>query len=256
MILFQDIIFGPLKSRRFGTSLGINLLPLENKVCNFDCIYCECGWTNLKTAKKYFFPMDVVLEEMEKKLAEHKAHNRDIESITFAGNGEPTMHPDFNRIVRGTLSLRNKYYPRAKVTVLSNSALLTNKKVVEGLKLADLRVMKLDAGNEELFADINKPQSKITLAKIVKQLKQFEGDLYIQTLFLKAKHRGKVIDNSGPKAVAEWIELLKQINPAHVMIYTIDRETPLPTAQKIEAARLNEIKAAVLKAGLSADVYG
>jgi len=255
MILFKEIIFGPIKSRRFGVSLGINLLPLENKICNFDCIYCECGWTDLKTAKKYFFPKEEVLGELERTLKENLAKKREIECLTFAGNGEPTMHPDFLEIMKGTLKLRSKYYPASKVVVLSNSALLSNKKVVEALLLADLRVMKLDVGTEKVYQKINKPLSKITLSKVVKQLRQFKGDLYIQSLFLRAPEKGSVIDNTTNSEVAAWLKLLTEIKPAHVMIYTVDREAPMKSVEKISAVKLNEIRDKVNALGLSAEVY-
>jgi len=236
-------------------SLGINLLPLENKICNFDCIYCECGWTDLKSAKKYFFSKEEVLDELKSSLADSSKKGREIDSITFAGNGEPTMHPEFYEIMKGTLKLRAKYYPNSKVVVLSNSALLANKKVVAALKLADLRVMKLDAGTKSRFELINKPLSKINLPKMVNQLTQFKGNLYIQSLFLKAVDKGKVINNSTKAEVKEWIKLLKEINPQHVMIYTVDREAPLKSVEKIGTQRLNEIKEEVAKAGISAEVY-
>jgi len=255
MILFDSIVFGPLKSRRFGASLGINLLPLENKICNFDCIYCECGWTDLKGSKKYFFEKEKVVEKIGLALAEHSQKGTVIDSITFAGNGEPTMHPEFNSILEQTIRLRDLYYPAARVVVLSNSALLANKKVKEALLKADWRILKLDAGTEQTFQQINKPLSKITLQKVVAKLREFKDNLFIQTLFLSANENGKEINNSTSAEVGQWIKLLKEINPLHVMIYTVDRATPMKRVKKVGKKRMDEICQQVRKEGLSAEVY-
>lgn len=255
MILFDKIVFGPIKSRRFGASLGINLLPLDSKMCNFNCIYCECGWTNLKEAHKHFYPAAEVVAEIDRTLEIQSGKKARIDCITFAGNGEPTMHPEFKDILAGTIRARNRYYPKSKIVVLSNAALLANKSVVEALRMADLRIMKLDAGTEEVFKQINKPLSRLTLARIVEQLRQFKGDLYIQTLFLKAYVDNKLVDNTTDAEVAAWIDLLKQINPKHVMIYTVDRETPLESVKKINPSELEDICRRVRAAGISAGVY-
>lgn len=254
-ILFNDIVFGPIKSRRFGVSLGINLLPLENKVCNFNCIYCECGWTDLKQAKIVYFPFEKIIQTIEHRFAELADKNETIDSITFAGNGEPTMHPDFLKIIQATVALRNKYLPKVKITVLSNSALLGNKKVKEALLLVDNRVMKLDAGSNDLLNHINIPLSNRDIDWYIQKLKSFNGNVTIQTIFLKGNHNGKYINNTTPEEIHLWLKALIEINPKEVMIYTIDRETPAKELEKIDVEKLNEICKLVNQQGIKATVY-
>lgn len=254
-ILFHDIVFGPIKSRRFGTSLGINLLPLENKVCNFNCIYCECGWTDLKQGKIIYFPKNKIEEAIENHFKDLSAKQEKIDSITFAGNGEPTMHPDFLEIIKSTVTLRNKYLPNVDITVLSNSALLGNKKVMEGLMLADKRVMKLDAGSDRLLNEINLPLSNHDIRWYIEKLKSFNGNVIIQTIFLKGYNNGKYIDNTTPEELHQWLHALLEIKPKEVMIYTIDRETPAKDLEKIEPEKLQEICDMAIKHGINASVY-
>lgn len=254
-ILFNDIVFGPLKSRRFGISLGINLLPLNNKVCNFNCIYCECGWTDLKQGKIIYFPLDIIEKAIEQQFSELSKNHKKIDSITFAGNGEPTMHPYFLEIMKSTVSLRNKYLPKVGITVLSNSALLGNKRVMEGLLLADKRVMKLDAGSNRLLNEINLPLSNRDIAWYISKLKSFNSDLMIQSIFLKGYHKGKYIDNTSPEELELWLNAVMEIHPKEVMIYTIDRETPAKELEKISEKTLRDICEMVIKKGIKATVY-
>lgn len=254
-ILFHDIVFGPIKSRRFGISLGINLLPLENKVCNFNCIYCECGWTDLKQAKVVYFPFEKIILAIENRFIELSNKNEKIDSITFAGNGEPTMHPDFLKIIKATVELRNNYLPTVKITVLSNSALLGNKKVMEALLLVDNRVMKLDAGSNQLLNEVNMPLSNRDIQWYIQKLKTFNGNVTIQTIFLKGNYNGKYIDNTTPEELNLWLKALVDIKPKDVMIYTIDRETPAKELEKIETKKLNEICEMANKQGIKATVY-
>lgn len=254
-ILFDDIVFGPLKSRRFGTSLGINLLPITNKVCNFNCIYCECGWTDLKSAEVTYLDTEKILEAIEQRFSKIASEKMPLDCITFAGNGEPTMHPKFAEIIDAVLILRDKYLPGIKVAVLSNSALLGNTKVFNALKKVDLRVMKLDAGSNNLFTKINKPLSSKNIEWYVEKLKEFKGNLIIQTIFLKGTYNNEYIDNTGDEEVKQWIKLLKEINPEQVMIYTIDRETPAKQLEIIPVEKLNAICEKVNAAGIKAKVY-
>lgn len=254
-MLFNDIVFGPLKSRRLGVSLGINLLPLDSKLCNYDCIYCECGWTDLKSIHKVNFPNR---EEVRKALGESlirlKAENTIPDSITFAGNGEPTMHPEFEEIIADTILLRNTYFPQSKISVLSNAMMLNNKKVVEALKNIDSRILKLDSGTEEMYQLINKPIAKRTLRWIVDHLIDFKGKLTIQSLFLKGEYNGKKIDNTTDKEVNEWLKLLKEINPEMVMLYSIDRVTPAEALEKIPQEELFRIAEKVNQLGIPTQV--
>ncbi len=254
-ILFDDIVFGPIKSRRFGDSLGINLLPLKNKVCNFNCIYCECGWTDLKSVSITYFNYEEIISAIEKRFNEISDNKTPIDCITFAGNGEPTMHPDFAKIIDQVIILRDKILPGIKITVLSNSALLGNKKVFEALLKIDLRVLKLDAGSDDLFMKIDKPLSSKKLSWYIEKLKQFNGNLIIQTIFLKGMHEGVYIDNSTDEEIKKWINVLKEINPKSVMIYTIDRETPAKDLEKISIEKLNSISELVNLQGIKAQVY-
>lgn len=254
-ILCNDIVFGPIKSRRFGVSLGINLLPLENKVCNFNCIYCECGWTDLKQIKIVYFSFEKIIEAIKNRFKELFQQKTKVDSITFAGNGEPTMHPDFLKIIETIIDLRNKYLPDVSITILSNSALLANKKVMHALLLADKRVMKLDAGSNELLNAINIPLSKRDIKWYIEKLKSFNGNVIIQTIFLKGNYNGKFIDNTTSKEVNLWIKALTEIQPKEVMIYTIDRETPVKELEKVPSEKLNEICELVNKQGIKANVY-
>lgn len=254
-VLFNDIVFGPINSRRFGYSLGINLLPLDNKVCNFNCVYCECGWTDLKNKKVSYFPFDTICHNIESSFKDWAHKQRKPESITFAGNGEPTMHPKFLEIMKEVIILRDAFLSGVPITVLSNSELLGNKKVWEGLMLADKRVLKLDAGTNEMFTKINLPLSGKNIEWYIDKLKLFDGKLIIQTIFLKGHHNGSVIDNTTDKEVSNWLNILEKIKPTEVMIYTIDRDTPLKTLYKIDKDKLNDICDKAKRLGISAKVY-
>lgn len=254
-LLFKEIIFGPIKSRRFGNSLGINLLPLENKVCNFNCIYCECGWTDLNKNQINYFSVDQVINAMKDKFLDIKTNNLDINSITFAGNGEPTMHPQFDIIIDNAITLRDELLPGVKITVLSNSSLIGKKKVFNALLKVDKRVMKLDAGSNKLFNEINIPLTKKDINWYIKHLMLFKGKLIIQTIFLKGIYNNKNIDNTSEKEITDWINALTIINPEEVMIYTIDRETPAKDLEKITSNKLHEICHKVRSCGINANVY-
>ena len=254
-ILFSDIVFGPIKSRRFGNSLGINLLPLENKVCNFNCIYCECGWTDLKKVKVNYFDTNIIVTAIEKRFKELQKNKESIDSITFAGNGEPTMHPDFDKIIDAVISLRNSYLPGVKITVLSNSALLGKNKVFNALLKVDKRVLKLDAGNTNMLNLIDMPLAKRDINWYIEKLKLFNGDLNIQTIFLKGTYNEKFIDNTSNEEINTWISALKEIKPKEVMIYTIDRETPASNLEKIKKDKLDEICLTLNREGIIANVY-
>jgi wyosine [tRNA(Phe)-imidazoG37] synthetase (radical SAM superfamily) len=254
-ILFNQIVFGPIQSRRFGSSLGINLLPLDNKICNFNCIYCECGWTDLKSVNEKFFSSKVIIEEVEKKfkvLIESKTY---IDCITFAGNGEPTMHPYFFDIIEKIIVLRDIYFPEKKIVVLSNSALLGNKKVLKALQKVDLRVLKLDAGTNDLFLKINKPLSSKKIGWYIEKLKEFNGDLIIQTIFLRGNYENQYIDNIQENELKAWLFALGEIRPKLVMIYTIDRDTPANSLEKIPNETLESIAEKVRNIGIDAKVY-
>jgi wyosine [tRNA(Phe)-imidazoG37] synthetase (radical SAM superfamily) len=254
--LFHDIVFGPLMSRRLGVSLGINLLPLDKKVCSFNCIYCECGWTDsLPTKEMKFFSAKEIYSALEVRFQELRDENIIPEALTFAGNGEPTLHPEFGKIMDDIIFLRDKYLPGAQVTVLSNSTTLNNPVVLDALKKADKSIMKLDAGNDQLQRMINQPLTSVTREEIVMNLQKFNRKLIIQSLFLKGEYQSVSIDNTGDAAIDTWIEELKLIRPEYVMIYPIARETPAGGLEKVSLEELKIIAAKVEKANLIAKIY-
>jgi wyosine [tRNA(Phe)-imidazoG37] synthetase (radical SAM superfamily) len=254
-LLFDDVVFGPVQSRRFGHSLGINLLPLSNKVCNFNCVYCECGWTNLKSQPISYFPYEVICAKIKDAFQDLANRSVPIDCITFAGNGEPTMHPQFRDIINKVIEYRNSYLPGRKIVVLSNAALAGNPKVFGALQKADLRVLKLDAGSDTMFQSIDKPLSGKRIDWYISKLKAFKGRLIIQTIFLKGRHNGKSVDNTEEKELALWIKALKEIQPESVMIYTLDRPAPAPELEKVQPAILDMICKRVEKEGIPCKVY-
>jgi wyosine [tRNA(Phe)-imidazoG37] synthetase (radical SAM superfamily) len=255
-ILFQDIVFGPVNSRRLGVSLGVNLLPADIKFCTFNCIYCECGWTKDKSPVDRKLPeRDIVREQLEKKLKSMKEDDQHPDAITFAGNGEPTIHPQFPEILEDTIQLRDKYFPEANVSVLSNASMLDKPAVFHALKKTGNSILKLDAGTEDMFRLINGPRSGITLRTIVEKLKEFNGELIIQTLFLRGTLNGKKIDNTAEPGFSRWLEHIRAINPKYVMIYPIDRSTPLETLEKVSFDELKQIAGKIEKTGIRAQVY-
>ncbi|MDK2909207.1 MAG: hypothetical protein PWR20_774 [Bacteroidales bacterium] len=254
--LFSDTIFGPVHSRRFGNSLGINLLPNSYKVCSFDCIYCECGYTLVPPEKREDMPTrEWVAESLEKKLRNMLSEGDFPDSITFAGNGEPTLHPAFPGIMEDTIALRNKYFPQAKITVLSNASRVHNEEIRMALLKADYNVLKLDAGLEATFHLINRPPRGLTLQKIVENLLYFKGDLIIQTMFIKGIINNQAFDNTTPEETTAWLSLLLKIKPRLVMIYSIARETAAEGIVAIPKNKLQKIAQMVIKAGLNAEVY-
>lgn len=253
--LFDDIIFGPVASRRLGVSLGVNLLPTDYKFCTFDCIYCECGW-NQKTNKKVELPTrKEIYERLESVLQKRKGDQLPIDSITFAGNGEPTIHPDFVEVIDDTIKLRDLYFPNALITVLSNASLVHNNKIISALLKVDKNILKLDAGTETTFQAINQPNGNLKLEQVVDYLKKFEGKLIIQTLFLKGFNQHQGIDNTSDAEVSAWLKLVAEIRPQSVMLYPIERETPENSIYKTNAQTLNAIAAQVEALGFKTEVF-
>ena len=254
--LFDDIIFGPVRSRRLGTSLGINLLPTNFKLCNFDCIYCECGLNNkLLNDKVKLYPHNEIIKALENKLQKLQEKSETLDSITFAGNGEPTLHPEFPLIIEETIKLRNRYYPETKISVLSNSTTLNDNNIVNSLLSIENIILKLDSGIERTIKAINNPTFDFNLFDLLDNLTKFKGRLTIQTLFLKGIINGVEVDNSTAKEVEEWIKLLKIIAPQHVMLYTFSRNTPIDTLEKVSVSRMNEIAYKLREIGFNAEVY-
>jgi len=252
-MLFHQIIFGPVKSRRLGVSLGVNLLPPESKICSFNCIYCECGF-NFTNPHSHLPKTDEVEKALREKLLEYAAKNEHIDTITFAGNGEPTMHPHFADIIDNTVKLRDKICPKTKISVLSNATFISKKDVFEALQKIDNNILKLDSGIERTVKRINQPASDFSLAKTVENLQKFNGNIIIQTLFFKGTFNGTKIDNTSANEVAAWLNAIKQINPKSVMLYTLDRPTPAKNLYKADEQRLKEISQEVEKLGIKTQI--
>lgn len=251
-VIYPSPIFGPVKSRRLGISLGINLLPDDGKVCSFDCIYCECGFNAAHRAKKPLPTREEVATALEKKLKEMNSSGTLPDVLTFAGNGEPTIHPNFNGIIDDTIALRNKYCPNAKVSVLTNSTLIMRPKVFEALKKVDNNILKLDTVNPEYIATVDRPTGGYDLDEIIERMVAFEGRAIIQTMFLKGYVNGINVDNTGDGYVKPWIDVVKRIAPREVMIYTIDRETPQQGLQKASHEELDRIVCMLNENGIKA----
>ncbi|WP_278715703.1 radical SAM protein [Bacteroides caecimuris] len=251
-IIFPSPIFGPIHSRRLGVSLGINLLPDDGKVCSFDCIYCECGFNAERRTKKLLPTREEVRTALEEKLKDMQANGPAPDVLTFAGNGEPTAHPHFPEIIEDTLALRDKYFPKAKVSVLSNSTFIDRPAVFEALNKIDNNILKLDTVDEEYIHLLDRPNGKYSVKKIIERMKEFEGNCIVQTMFLKGSYQGKDVDNTSDKYVLPWIEAVKEIAPRQVMIYTIDRETPDNNLQKATHEELDRIVALLEKEGIPA----
>lgn len=253
--LFKDIIFGPIISRRLGVSLGVNLLPLDSKLCNFECIYCECGWTE-SGHKPRFNKREDVKRLLALKLQEMVDQQTPPDVITFAGNGEPTMHPEFAEIIDDTIALRDKICSKAKISVLSNATMIGRESVREALLRVDNNILKLDSAFDKTAYLMNKPMPGYSIRKTVERMKWFEGKLIVQTMFLRGKCDGVAIDNTTEEEVAAWLNLIEEIAPKQVMIYTIDRPTPAKELEKVSIEELNEIARRVEKLGISCSVSG
>jgi len=253
--LFDETIFGPIYSRRLGNSLGINLLPCNRKICSFDCVYCECGWTLNEVEQKGMPERRMVKNLLEKKLIDLINTHNIPDSLTFAGNGEPTLHPNFNEIIDDTITLRNHYFPKAKISVLSNATQINKPEILSALLKIENRILKLDAGSNEMFQRINHPSSAITLQDIITGLLSFKGNVTIQTLFLRGNISGLPIDNTTEKEINLWLEHLKIINPERVMIYPIARNTPLDNIEIISKEELDQIGRKVQSLGIETEIY-
>lgn len=240
--LFDKIIFGPIHSRRLGVSLGVNLLPADGKLCSFNCIYCECGLNEERRTRSKMPTREEVKKALEEKLIQMREAEECPDVITFAGNGEPTMHPAFGGIIDDTIELRNRYCPKAKIAVLSNSTMLDKPEVFGALNKIEDNILKLDSVLDSRIRQLNAPNSpSFTFERLLEQLKRFQGNLIIQTMFLRGEHNGESVDNTTEEEINGWLEALKEIRPKQVMIYTIDRETPIHSLRKVSKEDLEEI---------------
>ena len=252
MLHFDDIVFGPIFSRRLGSSLGVNILPTVGKLCNFDCIYCECGWNKDGRSSGRFPRLAEVESALEEKLSRAAADGTPVDSITFSGNGEPTMNPDFHQIVDVTLRLRDRYFPNAKVSVLSNAVLVGRKDIADALKKVDNPILKIDASSDELVGRINKPVGTYHLAEIVDALKGFEGNFILQTMFLRSEE----FDSAEKKALDAWMHIVRELRPREIMVYTIDRETPDKSLNKYTVEEMTSFVQPLLDEGFKIQIRG
>lgn len=246
-MLFSSIVYGPIRSRRLGVSLGINLMPTDAKLCTFDCVYCECGW-NQPVSRPQLPTREQVREALHSQLS---TLNSPLDVITFSGNGEPTLHPDFLGIIQDTCELRAQYCPQAKISVLSNSTQLSREDVVEALRLCDNRILKLDSAITSTMRLIDKPVNpNLTVEDIISRLARFDGDFTLQTCFLIGEYQGQRIDNTTPEELEAWYRAIDILRPRQVMIYVIDRETPLKTLSKVPAEKMQQIAAPLRAKGI------
>lgn len=241
-VLFHDTIFGPIHSRRLGTSLGVNLTPDDGKICSFDCLYCEAGFNAQGAGTTGFTPRAEVARLLDRKLQAMHAAGEPLDVITFSGNGEPTLHLDFPAIVDDTLALRSRYYPEAKVSVLTNSTRIFDPAVAAALKKVDNNILKLDSALDDTIRVLDRPNSPgFTADKVIESLRQFAGTGIIQTMMLRGEWEGRNIDNTTDAEVDALIEAYRRIGPREIMLYSIDRPTPARTLEKIAAEELRAI---------------
>ncbi len=250
-MLFTDIIYGPIRSRRLGISLGVNLLPLHSKLCNFDCIYCECGWNEDNRAERpRFNAREDIRTALEATLSQMQSEEQLPDVITFAGNGEPTIHPEFEGIIDDTIALRDKYAPQAKVSVLSNATQLHREDVCRALRRVDNPILKLDSAFDATAQIINKPCGDYSVERVVEHLAKFEGEFILQTMFLRGEYNGTHIDNTTEREFLAWAEVVEHLRPRSVMVYSIDRATPCKTLQKVEREELDKIAERIRALGI------
>ena len=253
--LYSDIIFGPVHSRRLGLSLGVNLLPTSSKLCSFDCIYCECGWNAAHPGQRRFNDRAQVHTQLEATLRRMVGEGTPPDVITFAGNGEPTMHPEFEAIIGDTIALRDALCPSAKVSVLSNATQLGRESVRRALLRVDNNILKLDSAFDATARRMNNPQNpSYSIRSVVEQMKRFEGRLIVQTMFLRGTCNGEPIDNTTEEEVSAWLALIGEIRPRQVMVYSLDRDTPCPTLEKVPREELQAIAARVEALGIPCSV--
>ena len=257
-IIYPSPIFGPVHSRRLGLSLGINLLPADGKVCSFDCIYCECGFNEDHRPTLPLPTREDVAEKLEAKLRQMTNDGQLPDVLTFAGNGEPTCHPQFAEIINDTLRLRDQYCPKAKVSVLSNSTMLHRQSVHDALMRVDNNILKLDTVDPVYINKVDHPNGTYDVQAIIERMKAFNGHIIIQTMFMRGEIRSQEsgvrskesVDNTGEEYVGPWLEAVKEINPQQVMIYTIDRKTPTQGLLKATHEQLDAIRDRVIALGI------
>lgn len=251
-MLREETVFGPIHSRRLGSSLGINLLPVNGKICSFDCIYCECGWNCDGKDDKRLPSAAEVRSALQDKLSALMLEGVRIDSITFSGDGEPTLNPEFPRIIDDTLRLRDVFYPDAKVSVLSNATRVHVPEVFEALRKVDNPIMKIDAPTDELVRLIDNPAPGYSLARTIEALRRFEGDFVLQTMFLRSPD----FDSSSPEVLDGWKAIVRDLRPRKIMVYTIDRPTPMQGLEKFSVELMRSLVSDLIEEGFNIDIRG
>lgn len=253
-IIYPSPIFGPVHSRRLGVSLGINLMPADGKICTFNCIYCECGFNEDFRPHRPRPTREEVRTALESRLQAMQQEGPAPDVLTFAGNGEPTAHPHFPEIIDDTLALRDRYFPQARISVLSNSTFIHRQEVFDALLRVDNNILKLDTVDEAYIHELDRPAGRYQVREIIDRLKAFRGSCIIQTMFLKGTFQGRDMDNTSDRYVLPWLQAVKEIAPRQVMIYTIDRETPGHDLLKATHEELDRIALLLRHEGLEVSV--
>lgn len=252
MLRFEDIVFGPVHSRRLGTSLGVNLLPAKGKFCNFDCIYCECGWNKDGMDDRRLPGLDEVRNALEERLSTFKAEGMKIDTITFSGNGEPTLNPDFPAIIDAVLDLRDRFFPESEVSVLSNATTVWNEDVFRALRKTDNPIMKIDASSDKGVMRVNKPSGSYSLDRIIEGLSRFDGDFILQTMFTKCDG----FSSSDDGELQGWMDIARLLKPRKIMVYTLDRETPEKGLYKFSVEEMKRLVSPLESEGFHIQING
>ena len=253
--LYESVIFGPVRSRRLGLSLGVNLLPLHDKLCSFDCIYCECGWGK-PGAKPRFNSRETVRRLLRDMLTYVAAAGPPPDFFTSAATAHPTMHPEFGGVIDDTIAVRDELCPSAKISVLSNATMIGRETVREALLKADNNILKLDSAFDETVRLVDRPKGAYSVRQTVEAMKLFDGRLIVQTMFLRGTLEGRQVDNTTEREVAAWLSLIEEIAPSSVMVYTIDRDTPADDLHKVSVEELRRIAERVERLGIPCSVAG
>ena len=253
--LQTGIIYGPVRSRRLGLSLGINLLPTDYKLCSFNCVYCQYGWTKKATLAPTQELADLpglaaIATAIEAALEQLASAGKTVDSITVCGNGEPTLYPQLAEVIVAAKELRDRYLPQARLAILSNSSTVGDPAVREALDLLDLKIMKFDAGSEEMFRQLNHPRAPIYMGDIVTGLKELKN-IILQSLFVQGR-----VTNADPDSVGLWAEKVREIRPIGVQVYTLEREPADLRIEKVSLTTLQWIAEQVRwRAGVPVEVF-
>ena len=250
--LQQGILYGPIRSKRLGCSLGLNLFPSDRKVCSFDCVYCHFGGTtdHVRQSERLGIPS---VTEVLAAVEEFLKSDNDFDYITFSGNGEPTMYPDFAELVPKLHELIRRRRPSVRLALLSNSSCVGEESLYPALKLIDLPIFKLDAGNQTTFEILNRPCPGVTISAIIDGLTRLSArqEIIIQTVMVD----GPVPNHDG-QAFDDWIVAIRRIRPGAIQLYTTDRPVADTRVRKVSDRQLETIAARIRElTGVPAQAY-